>query len=577
MSSSKRTEQGGSGSTEDLDLLLDEILPILKKCTPFLLLLVILVWGYSLRAYHLNYPVVGYHNVKEAHTLGEALNFYRGEPLLVPRMRYYAPDDPTRGVHGDNLPLLAWMIVLGWKVFGIELWVARLMVVLFSLGTIALTYIVVKQLFKREDLSLFAALLAAVCPVLVFFGRNVQYDVPATFFLMGAVAAYLRWRKEPKPVWFGLMALSIALGAVSKWPIAIVMFPIALTFPYSRVFPLASFKAYLKQYALALPPAVLTLWWWFFSKSVNPTKVLVDIGTMSFSHIGQFFTGEWWRIVYAYAYIDNFSKIGVWLALFGVVLSFSFIKKFRYRFLALWAASFLPFGLLFANFLSHHNYYQIPYAPLWAILVAVFLNFVVSLIPRIKLGSLPSKSVRWAVLLAVFFFVLKAPLTESADRQFATQFYGLDVAGEYIREHSAPGEMILDSAHQDRGLLWHADRELTASSNLTRIIQAENERDLNWVFVYQWGVGRILGVPEIAEHVYSNYTLKQFAYCFGCLGGGPQQVNDVYYLYQRGGSSPTREEFLANFNHYIQEHPPQTRVYDDPFGRQIELYYITFE
>ena len=553
-------------------------MPLLKRWLPLLLLFAILIWGYSLRAYHLDYPVIGYHNVKEAHTLGEVINFYRGESLLVQRMHYYSPDDPNPGVHGDNFPLVGWIIALGWKIFGVNLWVARLVIVLFSLGIVVLVYLVVKQLFRREDISLFAALLAAVCPVLVFFGRNVQYDVPATFFLVGAVASYLQWRKEAKPIWFGLMAFSIAIAAVSKWPTAIIVVPILLTFPYDRVFPLASLKAHIKQYVLGIPAAALILWWWFFSKTLNPTTAL-SVTSGSIAHLGQFFTREWWNIVYTYAYTDNFSKIGVHLALFGIVLSFIFIKKFRYRFLVLWTASFLLYGLAFANFLSHHNYYQIPYAPLWAILVAVFLSFVVSMIPRIKLGPLPSKSVRWLVLLAIFFFVLRAPLTESTDRQFATQFYGLDVAGEYIKEHGVPGELILDSGHQDRGLLWHADRDLVRTENVSVMIALEQERNLNWVFVYQWGIGRILGIPEIAEHIYSNYTLKQFGFLLVPGSNQQPQMQEMYYLYQRGGSSPTREEFLANFNQYAQEYPPQKRPvpYDDPFGRRIELYYITFD
>ena len=73
-----------SAQPDDLELSPDRVLHFLKRNLPFLLLLAIIVWGYSLRAYHLDYPVVGYHNMKEAHTLGEALNFYRGESLSCP-------------------------------------------------------------------------------------------------------------------------------------------------------------------------------------------------------------------------------------------------------------------------------------------------------------------------------------------------------------------------------------------------------------------------------------------------------------------------------------------------------------
>ena len=537
---------------------------------PMLLLLAILIYGYSLRAYHLDYPVVGYHNVKESHTLGEALNFYRGEPLLVPRQHYYTPDDATQGI-----------IALGWKVFGLHLWVARLVIVLFSLGIIVLTYAAMKQLFGKEDVSLLAALLAAVTPLMVFFGRNVQYDTPSTFFTMAAIAAYLRWRKDSRPLWFALMCFFVALGAVSKWPAVFVVVPIMLTFPWSTLIKPSELKKYIGQYLLAIPAGLFAAWWYFYSATLNP-EAAIDTGALStfiFGHLGQFFTGGWWGTVYAYASTDNFSGIGVWLAVLGIALSLLFIKRFGYRFIFLWAASFLLYGLLFANFLSHHNYYQMPYAPLWAILVAVFLNFCVSLIPKIALGPLPGKSLRWAVLIAIFL-VLRAPLKESVDRQFATQFYGLDVAGEYIKTHSAPGELIMDSGHQDRGVLWHSDRDLVSTANVSEMIALENERNLNWAFAYQWGFsqpGRLLTIPEIAEHIYSNYTLRQFGFLLVPGQNQQAQVQPMYFLYNRGGSSQPINEFLANLSRHVQEHPPQKRAYDDPFGRQIELYYITFD
>lgn len=565
----------GNGEEEGLGIDFGAAGPLMRKYLPLALLLLIVLWGYSLRAYHLDYPVIGYHNTKEAHTLGEALNFYRGDPLLIPRIHYYAPDDPTRGIHGDNFPLVGWMIALGWKLFGLRLWVARLVIVLFSLGIIVLTYAAMRALFGREDISLLAALLAAANPLMVFFGRNVQYDTPSAFFAMGAMAAYLKWREEPKALWFCLMSSSAALGAATKWPALLIVVPILATFPWKRVIALGELKKYLGQYLLAVPAFLFMAWWWVFSNALNPLRL--SIGKESLAFVGQFLTGIWWKTVYQYAVTDNFSAIGLWIALFGVALAFISIGRFSYRLLAVWAASSLLYGLLFANFLRNHNYYQVPYAPLWAMLAAAFLSFCVSFIPRVKLGPLPRKSLRWLALLAIFLFVLRAPLKESADRQFATQFYGLDVAGEYIKAHSSPGELIFDSGHQDRGILWHADRELSFMTNLSDMVAAEEEWNLSWVLVYQWGAGRIMGVPEIASRIYANYTLRQFAYCFGCLGGGPQQANEVYTLYQRGGSSPTREEFLANISLYAQGRPQQKRVYDDPFGRRIELFILTFE
>ncbi|MBS3164417.1 glycosyltransferase family 39 protein [Candidatus Woesearchaeota archaeon] len=545
----------------------------LARYLPYVLLAAILLWGFSLRAYHIDYPAIGYHNVKESHTLGQALNFYRGDPLLVPRQHYYSLEDPTRGVAGDNFPLVGWVIALGWKVFGPELWVARAVIITFSLGLIVMTYLLVKLLFQREDLALLTALLTAANPVLVFFGRNVQYDIPAVFFMLCAAVAYLQWRKSPRALWFALACWSGALAGMNKWPALIIGVPIALTFPWER---LREYRSYWRHYLHALLPAAVVLWWWFYAKSLNPVMA-VSLGRDSLGFLGEFFTSRWWSTVYQYAITDNFSRIGLWLALLGACIAFLYVRDFKYRFIAAWCASFVLYGIVFANFLSHHNYYQIPYAPLWAILVAIFLTFLSSPVPKMKLGPLPARTLRWALVLLLFFFVLRAPLRESADRQFATQFQGLDIAGEYIRAHAGPSDIIMDSGHQDRGLLWHADRELVRTLNVSEMLRAEEQRDLRWVFAYQWGIfepNRLLQIPEIAEHVYANYTLRQFAFAL-VQQGGQQRLQELYYLYEYGGSSPAREVFLANLSVLLQSRQPESRAYESPFG-STTVYYLTF-
>ena len=51
-------------------------LKVLKKVNLSLVLLIIItIFGFYLRYYHYDYPVVGYHNWKETHYLTEARNF----------------------------------------------------------------------------------------------------------------------------------------------------------------------------------------------------------------------------------------------------------------------------------------------------------------------------------------------------------------------------------------------------------------------------------------------------------------------------------------------------------------------
>ena len=70
----KRKKSKKKSSDENIEINLTEIIKILKKKYPYILLVLFVLFGYSLRIYHLGYPVIGYHNWKETHYLTEARN-----------------------------------------------------------------------------------------------------------------------------------------------------------------------------------------------------------------------------------------------------------------------------------------------------------------------------------------------------------------------------------------------------------------------------------------------------------------------------------------------------------------------
>ncbi|MBW3000043.1 glycosyltransferase family 39 protein, partial [Candidatus Woesearchaeota archaeon] len=160
-------------------------LSFIKKNWNWILLGVILIFGFYLRAYHIDYPVVGYHNWKETHYLTEARNFaedgFFEHGFFIPEWDYPSlVDDPT-GVHSDTFPTTSILTAIAFKIFGYKLWIARLINILFALGSVLLFYLIIKRLFEREDLALLSAAIMSINPLLVFFGRQVQLINPALF------------------------------------------------------------------------------------------------------------------------------------------------------------------------------------------------------------------------------------------------------------------------------------------------------------------------------------------------------------------------------------------------------------
>ena len=118
----------------------------LQKNWHWIILIVILSFGFYLRAYHIDYPVIGYHNWKETHYLTEARNFARDgffkHGFFVPEHDYPNIYEDSSGAHSDTFPVTSIIVAIGFKLFGVELIVARIINLLFGMGTVALFYFV---------------------------------------------------------------------------------------------------------------------------------------------------------------------------------------------------------------------------------------------------------------------------------------------------------------------------------------------------------------------------------------------------------------------------------------------------
>src|SRR3989344_5903596 len=165
-----------------------------KKHWPFLILFVLLVFGFYLRIYHIGYPVIGYHNWKEAHYLSEARNFAKHgffyEGIFLPHWDTPGLFEAQSGAHGDTFPTMPIIAGILFKMFGESLTLARLTSVFSILGSIIFMYLIVKHLFKREDLALTTAALMTINPLLVFYGRQADLINHAFFFLLVGVYFY---------------------------------------------------------------------------------------------------------------------------------------------------------------------------------------------------------------------------------------------------------------------------------------------------------------------------------------------------------------------------------------------------
>lgn len=93
---------------------------------------------------------------------------------------------------------------------------SRIMIALFSMGTVILAYLTAAFWGKRQ--ALFATLLFAIFPSFIEHSHYITPDIPLLFFLMGVLWAALRYMNKPAVCWLFWMSFFTALATCEKYP-----------------------------------------------------------------------------------------------------------------------------------------------------------------------------------------------------------------------------------------------------------------------------------------------------------------------------------------------------------------------
>lgn len=133
----------------------------------------------------------------------------------------------------EKAPLVYWLIVIFYKVFGVHDWSARLPIALSAVGLCWLTAAFGFWAFGKRA-GFYAGLCVATCVGLFLFTRILIPDVMLAFTTALAMWAFLRAidEEEPHPrLWAFLLAASLGIGLLLKSLIAVV-FPIGAAIVY---------------------------------------------------------------------------------------------------------------------------------------------------------------------------------------------------------------------------------------------------------------------------------------------------------------------------------------------------------
>ncbi len=202
----------------------------LRRIGPWELgLIAVLILGLALRLRGIHSPLLDHPGWRQGDTAAIARNFATLEyNIFRPQADYDGPPPNYVELELQIVPFLAATL---YKIFGVHEIFGRLISIGFSLGTIAVLAQFGRWLFKNPVAGIAAALLFALYPGSIYYGRTFMPDTTMVFFLTAALYATTRYLVEQEAdSWrgFGLAALLLALALLAK-PVAIVaLVPVAV-------------------------------------------------------------------------------------------------------------------------------------------------------------------------------------------------------------------------------------------------------------------------------------------------------------------------------------------------------------
>jgi hypothetical protein len=227
-----------------------------------LALAAILLLGVALRLQGIHNPILDHPGWRQGDTASIAKNFATLQyNVLYPQTNYNGPPPNYVELELQIVPIIA---ATFYKIFGVHEVIGRLVSIAFSVGTVAVLAFFARWLFASEVAGLFAAVLYAIMPGSMYYGRTFTPDATMVFFLTAALYVISRmfvdeerWSVRTtawatvllalaflaKPVSLCALVPVVALGVervvsgrTLRWPaLAIVLVvPLAVLYGYDR-------------------------------------------------------------------------------------------------------------------------------------------------------------------------------------------------------------------------------------------------------------------------------------------------------------------------------------------------------
>jgi 4-amino-4-deoxy-L-arabinose transferase-like glycosyltransferase len=158
--------------------------------------------------------------------------------------------------HPPGLPL---MLSFSFAIFGIYEWSARLIPIAFSLASVYILYLIVRELWDEKH-AVIAAFFTVLIPMYAYYGRMVCPEICVLFFALLIIYLYIKLFDTNKLRYLFIMIIAVFVGGLVDYPTFFIILPLLI---YGLIFKNWSKRLYVC--IVLIITAILTfaffIWW----------------------------------------------------------------------------------------------------------------------------------------------------------------------------------------------------------------------------------------------------------------------------------------------------------------------------
>jgi Dolichyl-phosphate-mannose-protein mannosyltransferase len=372
---------------------------------------------------------------RQCDTFFYAYEFYKtGINLLTPSVCWMG----GYKILALEFPVVSGIIAVFFKIFGEQIYISKLVCLLFFSASVIYLYSLIKLLFYKR-LAYLISVVYACLPLGLYYSTTVIIDFAELFFVFATFYYFILWLNNPGKKYLILVLFFSTLALLTKAPyILLIIFPAVY-----EIYKKDKIKLFLKYLIIFVMPVIIFGVWQSYVQNLNsrsPDWYFIpgyfkfnDMSSWYFGNISSRFDIDNWKNLFTRFIEADMSYVGTILFVSGILIKQP--GKYNKKFFGLFCLGSVLYLLIFFNLNLIHEYYQIPLLCIASFYIAITFDYLIS-------NMQTKKSKSFLIIIFIFFFINCIWFTER-------WYYKIDklkqAASEIIKNNTNENSLVIVS------------------------------------------------------------------------------------------------------------------------------------